>query len=194
MFKFIKKYWILFLLSFAAILYITNFVLNFKKSPTTPPNPTPTTTNTATYKTLSPGSSSQEDVNKVLGSPVKEEKNNGTILAEYKSSNQYRYHTVEFENNTVSIIKEVINTPDNKNSESIISVYGVAPYILYDQYPGSTFNLYVYPQNGIAYLGHKNGTTLLEIWYFKPTSIDNFISKWGQGYGKEKPVGPPKGY
>jgi len=57
--------------------------------------------------------------------------------------------------------------------------------VLYSQAPNASFDLFVYPANGIAYLGHSDGT-ILEIWYFPPVeNIDMFIENYGQGYGKE---------
>lgn len=191
MFKFIKKYWLLILLGIIPILFIINKALETKLTEIPPSSPP--TSNVASYKSLIPGESTENDVNNLLGYPVKVDQTDSVKIAEYKSTNPYRNHIVEFENKQISLIKEVVNKEDNKNADSIKSKYGLAPYILYNQYPTSTFNLYVYPKNGIAYLGHEDGT-LLEIWYFKPIEIDEFINKWGKGYGKEKPKFPPKGY
>lgn len=179
------------MLSLVAILFITNALLKPKLPPST--SPTPATTGASSYRNLIPGASTQDQVNELLGFPLKEEDNAGTKLAEYESTNRFRNHIVEFEGGKVSLVKEIVNTVDNKNSDVVTSIYGPAPYILYNQYPMETFHLYVYPQNGIAYLGHED-KTILEIWYFEPTTIETFRSRWGEGYGTNKPTGPTKGY
>jgi len=191
MFRFIKKYWLLILISLMASLFIVNNVLESRQP--SPNIPTPISTSTATYRSLLPGASTQDEVNELLGFPLKEGEQNGDKIAEYESTNKYRNHIITFENGKIALVREIVNSTDGKNSDTITNEYGEPPYILYDQYPAATFHLYVYPQNGIAFLGHED-KTLLEIWYFEPMTIDEFINKWGGGYGKEKPKGPTTGY
>ncbi len=185
-FNFIKKYWLLILISITAILVIINSFIP------KPPEvvPTPRTDKIATYKTITPGASTREDVNELLGTPLKETKLDGKTLSEYKTVNQFINHQIITENDIVGLVKEAINIEDNKNSDVVTSIYGPAPYILYEQVPESVFNLYVYPQNGIAYLGHEDGT-ILEVWYFSPTSLENFISNWAPNYSTREFTGRP---
>jgi len=188
-FRFVKKYWLLILISLTAVLFVVNKILETKIP--TPVTPTPVTDKVANYRSIVLGVSTQDEVNELLGFPLKEQYINEKKVAEYSSTNEFRNHVVTIENGKVVLIKEIVNTNDNKNSSTIIDSYGTAPYMFYDQRPSATFNLYVYPTNGIAYLGHEDGT-LLEIWYFEPTTIDNFINKWGEGYGKEESKVIPK--
>src|SRR3989344_3878305 len=106
MIKFIKRYWLLNLASLAAILFVINKVLE-NNAPVSN-IPTPISTSVAAYRSLLPGSSTQDQVNKLLGFPVKEEKTDNKTLAEYQSANQYRNHDVIFENSVVILIKEKI--------------------------------------------------------------------------------------
>jgi len=176
---FIKKYWVLLIIILAVTLYIVNLFLRGSQSNGTP---TPTPNNkVATFGSLTPGTSSTTDVTNTLGRPIETKTVNGEVVSQYKSTNQYRFHEVVFTNDTAKLIKEIVNTNDKINSDFITNTYGVASNILYEQLANSTFNLYVYPANGIAYLGHTDGT-VLEIWYFEPTTIDKFITDWGQGY------------
>lgn len=185
MINFFKKYWLLILVSLAAVLFVVNKILETKQSPSKIPEPV--NTNVANYRSITPGTSKLDDVNNLLGFPLGEIKIDGKLISEYQSSNQYRNHVVIFENNTVNLIKEKIISPEDKSANSITKEFGASPYILYSRDPSAVFDLYVYPNNGIAYLGASDGT-VLEVWYFKPTTIEEFIDKWGEGYSKEKPT------
>jgi hypothetical protein len=164
------------------LLYIINSLL---KSPiTVNPSPTPVS-KIATFGTIVPGTSTESDVSNVWGRPISTNEEGSQKISEYKSSNQYRFNQATFTNGTATLIKEIVNSNDNKDVGSITSVYGVAQNVLYEKLPSSVFNLYVYPQNGIAYLGAKDGT-LKEIWYFQPTTIESFMTDWGQNFSKTK--------
>lgn len=166
----------------AVVLYIINSLL---KPPATI-NPSPTPVNkVATFGTIIPGASTEKDVSSVWGRPISTNEEGSQKTSEYKSTNQYRFNQAIFTNGTANLIKEIINSNDNKDASSITSVYGTAQDILYEKLPSSVFSLYVYPQNGIAYLGASDGT-LKEIWYFQPTTIDRFIADWGQNFSKTK--------
>lgn len=163
----------------AAILYIVNL---FLKGSSLTPIPTPTSiTQRASYKDIVPGLSSEADLKKSLGTPLKTTTSELGIIDEYKSTSELRHHIATIKNEKVVFFKEIVSAKDETTSTNVTNIYGVAPNILYSKSPNSTFNLYVYPSNGIAYLGHSDGT-LLEIWYFEPTTIDNFINLWGKDY------------
>lgn len=140
----------------------------------------------ATYKDIVPGNNyKEEDINKMLGVPVSSTLSGEIKINNYSSSSEYRTNNIEFKNGEVDFIKEVINPDDTRTAEDIRKIYGVSEYVLYENTSDSFFNIYVYPNNGIAYLGHNDGT-ILEIWYFKPTDIATFKSKWASNYS-DKP-------
>lgn len=183
--NFIKKHWFLFLLILTSAFYFVN--LSIKGPPETNPNVSQAPiVKVATFGTLTPGSSTANDVAKVLGSPIDTKTTDGTTTNQYKSTNQYRFHVVTFANGVAILIKKVVNSGDNITSDPIRSTYGVAPNLLYNKLNNNPFNLFVYPAAGIAYLGHEDGT-MLEIWYFQPTTIDDFIKNWGSGFSKTPP-------
>jgi hypothetical protein len=183
-FNFIKKYWVLILIALMLVLVIIDkFIIPDKKVSQTVS--TPKSNRVADYKSIQPGKSKLEEINSLLGYPIEQSEKDGNIIAEYRSSSNYRNNLVTVQNGVATLIKEIVTATDNKKSQDIIQEYGEAPFVLYDQKPSSTFNLYVYPTNGIAYLGHEDGT-LLEVWYFQPIDIDSFISTWAKDYSKEK--------
>jgi outer membrane protein assembly factor BamE (lipoprotein component of BamABCDE complex) len=180
----IKKYWFIPLVSIAAIVYLASILI---KSPPPTISPTPVT-KTATFDSLTPGISTQDQVNTDLGKPVNTKTTDGQTVFDYKSTSQNRFHQVTFTNGVATLIKEVVTSTDNIKSDFVTNNYGVAPYMFYNNNANNAFNLYIYPSNGIAYLGHTDGT-ILEIWYFQPTTIDDFTKNWGTGFSKTQPIG-----
>lgn len=165
------------------LVIVDKFIIPDKKISQTVP--TSKTNRVADYKSIQPGKSTLEEINSLLGYPIEQSEKDGTVVTEYKSSSNYRNNIVTIQNGIATLVKEIVTATDNKKSQDIIKEYGEAPFVLYDQKPSSTFNLYVYPTNGIAYVGHEDGT-LLEVWYFQPIDIDTFISTWAKGYSREK--------
>lgn len=166
------------------IAIIGDAILTSRQKASISPTPVP---QIASFKNITPGVSSEADLNKVLGTPIKTTVQGNTKTDEYKSTAQFRNSIAIIQNGTVFLIKEVISATDTTTASSITSVYGAAPYTLYEKFPNSTFRLYVYPANGIAYLGHTDGT-LQEIWYFVPTSIENFETTWASDYLTSPPT------
>lgn len=154
-------------------------------------SPTPVSNQVARFGEILPGQASIDKVNELLGSPLKTTKTGEKVALDYKTRNQYINHQVIAENNIVRLIKEAVIIGDDKNADTIKEIYGTVPEILYEQAPYSVFNLYVYPGNGIAYLGHEDGT-ILEIWYFEPTTLSDFIAKWAPNFAEKKFTGQSK--
>lgn len=171
----------------AALLVANQFIKENPNGSVSTPSVTPVELKPVSYKSITPGTSSESQLNKDLGTPINKKEDNGQTILEFKSTNQYRNNEAIVENGKVVFIKEIVNFEDNKKSDSITKVNGQAPYTLYESKPNSSFNLYVYPNKGLAYLGHPDGT-LLEVWYFVPVStIQDFVSKWGKDYSFNKP-------
>ncbi len=184
--NFLKRIWIPVLVIAFIILVFLNIFLKPVNSPSTSQTPSPDAQQ-AKFGNITPGSSTQTDVNGILGRPISTKTTGTLTVSEFRSSNQYRFHEATFRNGTLALIKQIVNTNDKLNVTYVTNQFGTAPFKLYENKSHSTFNLYVYPQNGIAYLGHADGT-LLEIWYFEPTSFDNFLSLWAKDFSKDPPA------
>lgn len=181
---FLKKYFWVWILIIVTIAIIGDaFLQNAKTKPVFVATPVP---QVASYKSIVPGVATEAYLNKILGTPLKTTISGSVKTDEYTANNTLRHHIAIVQGQKVTFIKEIVSSSDTITTKDLISIYGVAPNILYSKLPNSTFNLYVYPANGIAYLGHKDGT-LLEIWYFVPTSMNNFIDLWGQDYQTSPP-------
>jgi hypothetical protein len=124
----------------------------------------------AKYQDLAPGTSTRSDVINKLGEPASQTTN----TLNYKSSAAVKTNDVIMQGDTVKLIKEVVTLEDNKNVSDIKDQYGEPEYMLYGPRQEASFYLYIYPEKGIAYIGSEDQTTLLEIWYFAPTTIEQF--------------------
>lgn len=183
-----RKYKLIILISIVFLLILTNYLI--PKKEVKPPTQ-PSQSQTASYRSLIPGTSSKQDTIKILGKPLNpQDEANDNVPLEFNSTSPNRNHDVFFEENKVNFIKEIVSSNDNKNAKDIINEYGKTNYIFYESvgsYSTPSFYLYVYPSNGIAYIGHPKTGLLLEIWYFKSTNINEFKNTWAKDYVKADP-------
>jgi hypothetical protein len=188
LFRFIKNNWLLILVILVVVLYVLNGVIQPKGDV---PTSTLKTDQVASYREIVPGSTDIDKVNELLGFPKEIGSEDGKDIYDYETSNQFINHRVISEGGIVKLVKEGVNIEDEKTADSIRETYGDALYVLFEQAPSGVFNLYVYPENGIAYLGHADGT-LLEVWYFEPTSIHDFIARWASNYSEAEYTKKPQ--
>lgn len=171
------------LLSTAALvfLFVVGLYLLFQKTSTPPSQTIPD----IAFKSLVPGKSTKREIVDILGTPKKESvTDNNSALLEYDSDSSVYNNQITLDNGVVDIIKEIVTLKNPKYAQEIKKAYREPKYVLYgsDSYAG--FNLYVYPENGIAYLGSSHNGLLLEIWYFPSTTIDIFKEKYAAGYSE----------
>ena len=162
-------------LSIFSLLFIFGQISNNKT-----PTPTPQNLNQATYNSITPGVSTKDDVTGKLGKPINTDPN----LLEFKSLNPNINNQVNIDQGKVSLIKEIITLSDARRTTDITKTYGLAQKILYGPDAGAGFYLFVYPENGIAYIGHPEAGLLLEIWYFPPTNLSNFKASYADNYSE----------
>lgn len=171
---------ILFLISVGYIFYL------LKKE--TKPAPSIPTAIQNSYKSLTPGSSDQNEVVATLGKPLTENAQGKETVLDYPSNSPARKDQVIIENNKVKIIKEVVTLKDNKKVSQFTKTYGTAPYSLFGPDAQSGFYLYIYPDKGLAFIGNVPADLLTEIWYFTPTTIEQFTSDFASGYSLEPKI------
>lgn len=170
----------------AVALLLSMVFINNKKQESTTPTISPVYPQ-AKWDSLTPGISSREEINQKLGSPTSEKTEGDKTIASYKSKSATRPNVVTYQNQTGIFFKEIVTTKDSQRTGDIIKIYKEAKYILYGPDAPNGDYLFVYPENGIAYLGNPNTGTLLEIWYFTPTTFEDFKSKWASDYSSTLP-------
>lgn len=174
---------ILITFSILSLLFIFTQVSNNKKPSAEPKNLTQ-----ANYGSITPGVSTVNDVTSKLGKPINTDPNS----LEYKSLSPNRNNQININQGTVSLVKEIVTLKDTKKISDITNAYGLAQKILYGPDAAAGFYLFVYPQNGIAYVGHPESGLLLEIWYFSPTDLAGFKANYAKGYSESYQPKPDK--
>lgn len=168
---------ILFLVSVGYIVYL------LKKE--TKPSPNIPTAVQNSYKALTPGTTDEKEVVATLGKPLTQNTQGKETVLDYPSNSPARKDQIIIENSKVKIIKEVVTLKDNKKMSSFTKAYGPAPYSLFGPDAQSGFYLYIYPDKGLAYIGNVPADLLTEIWYFTPTTIEQFTKDFASGYSLE---------
>ncbi|KKS96218.1 MAG: hypothetical protein UV71_C0001G0092 [Microgenomates group bacterium GW2011_GWC1_43_13] len=136
----------------------------------------------ASYNDLTPGVSTIDDVQKTLGTPVKETQNDAVTLLEYESSNPNFNNEFNLRSGVLYFVKQQVTESDKISITNINEKYGSYEYVLYGPLSTSSFNLYVYPNKGVAYVGNQYSGIVFEIWYFPPTTIEDFKTQYASDY------------
>ncbi|OGM03887.1 hypothetical protein A2715_03840 [Candidatus Woesebacteria bacterium RIFCSPHIGHO2_01_FULL_39_32] len=137
------------------------------------------------FKNISPGTSTKAEVIEKLGTPLKEDQS-GNLL-QFKSSAPGKPHEILFEEDKVTLIKETVYISDQKTINDIKKNFGEPKDVLYGPRYIAGFNLYVYPEKGVAYIGQEESGVLLEVWYFPTNTLEIFNSKFASEYSKTPP-------
>lgn len=136
----------------------------------------------STFQTLTLGKTNRNDTVKEIGIPQKEYVEGDKLYLEYLTSNPNYNDQFVFNNDKLNLIKKIVTIKDEIRVIDMENKYGASKNIMYG--PGSSIGLYlyIYPEKGVAYLGHKVSGYLNEIWYFEPTDINNFKSQFASNY------------
>lgn len=178
MFKITRRKVIIFLILVIVIIGVSYFFLSISKN-----IPTSTLPSTGVkYNGLAPGISTGKDVTATLGTPVKDTQTGGVRTLEYKSNNPNFNNQFVFKQNVLSFIETNILPADNVDINTIENQYGQNEQALYGPGNSNGFNLYVYPDKGVAYIGNRQINDVSEIWYFPPTDLQTFINLYAQSY------------
>lgn len=130
------------------------------------------------WNKITPGKSTKEDVIKEFGDPISSTED----LLTYKSSSPARDNQITIQNNQVDLIKQMITSADKISTKSLTQKYGISSDMLYGPESPNGINLFVYANKGVAYLGNPLTEDVIEVWYFPPTILKDFKSKYAQGY------------
>ena len=136
----------------------------------------------AIYSSITPGKSTKNEVEERLGSPTSVLPKGELIVSNYVTISERYPNQVIYEDQVVQFIREIINYTNNRKVEDIKKEYGEPEIKLYGTESGIGFNLYAYPQKGIAYVGNEKTGYLSEVWYFKPTTSEEFKSTWASEF------------
>lgn len=164
-------------------LVIIKFVPKNKNSV---PTPTVIPFSKVEYKELIIGSSTKEETYQKLGSPISEEDINGDRIIQFKSNNPNYNNELTFKSDKLSFVKEIISPTDLINVSDIEQKYGNYTKVFYGPSSGLGFDLYSYPEQGIAYIGNQYIGDVIEIWYFPPTNTQSFKDIYATEYSETR--------
>lgn len=177
MVSFLKKYWFFVLLGFiATILIVVNiFIPKESKKDTTP-------TPVESYKGITPGKTTTQELNGILGAPDPKQSDFSNNMLAYPREGGGPNHQVYADGNTVEFFKQQAL---EGNLSTYTNKHGLYEGEFYGDYQESGFKTYVWATKGIAVVASINNGYLFEVWYFKPSTMEDFLSKWGKNLTKE---------
>lgn len=178
---FFKKYKYIFI-----IIVILTILILFKNKEVNINNTSPSNLdNVATYKNLTPGYSSKEEILTNLGTALNAKIEENKETYEYLSSNPNFNTEVVILDNKLSYIKVVYTIKDNIKYENFISKYGNPEKVLYGPDYSVGYILNTFPKKGVAFISHQKSHNIREVWYFIPTTLEIFIKNFAPGYSNK---------
>lgn len=139
------------------------------------------------WQSLKPGISTKREAVKVLGTPTEEKQ---TLLGKallYQSDNPVFPNTLVLDEKGVveSIFVQVPVDEPIKFSEWLKD-YGEPEKEMYNSYSAFT-KTYISPKKGVAVVANKDFDQVYSLHYFKPTNLEDYLSRWGKYLFEENP-------
>lgn len=136
----------------------------------------PAKTGSAYKDRIYPGKTTKNQVQSKLGTPEKTGGVNGAESYLYQTTNQFRKDQVEFSGDLVSVVKEQVIANEKGKLADYFKKYGKEESILYGPHltfaPGSFWG-----KSGLIVFANQNDGTIIEIWYFEPQTLEEFLAK-----------------
>lgn len=180
---FYKKYWVIILLAFIAtsLLLIKIFLVQENINPAQNEDPI----QTETFKGIVPGKSEIGDLNKLLGAPdPKQSDFTNNTLSYTREGGGPNHQVITDGEKTVLLFKE---RTLSGNLKKYIDKYGVPEGEYYGDNASVGYKVYAWPKSGFAVEASLNDGLIFEIWYFAPTTLENFKTTWGKDLSVEFP-------
>lgn len=141
-----------------------------------PPAPAPTTTFN-TWRGVTPGATSVNELTSLFGPPVSTAQNGEQKTLLYPSANQYWKNEIAAANGTVVFMRERLFSPTERSLEVLSGNISEKSTILYGPDFESGYVLYVYPEMGIAFYANASRKLVYEVWRFVPMTLRDFLSR-----------------
>lgn len=176
MLQFLKKNTLIVLLAFLAtiLLVLRVFII---------PQENPRLLVGMSWKGIVPGETQMSQLKDILGEPESVSQIENQTLFSFTANNGGPPDRIISENDVVGIIKE--HYFEGKNLASFVGEYGQPEAEFWGEYKTVGFKTYVFPGKGIALVANQNDGGVIQIWYFKPTTLGEFLSRWGQELSTE---------
>jgi hypothetical protein len=124
----------------------------------------------------------------------KEATTEGKVIYSLESQNAIRTDQIITQNNQVIFqrvyVPESPNDPNHLLISSMISRYGTPEKTIQgSKLWGPFIMLYIYSNKGLAFIGNPNTDEVYELQTFSPTSVDDYIQKYGDDIDNTPPGG-----
>ncbi|OGD87499.1 hypothetical protein A2870_04080 [Candidatus Curtissbacteria bacterium RIFCSPHIGHO2_01_FULL_41_11] len=169
--KLIKSELLLIILGVLSITIFSIAVISFTKRGKAPP-PAQTPWNENIYA----GQTTKQELETKLGTPEKIEAIDEGVAYFYPTEDRYRPDKIEISGDTVSIIKEQVLESEKGGLNNYLQKYGTPQAKLYGPF-GTIAPGHFWGNNGIIVFGNEHDGTIVEIWYFAPTNLENFLAQ-----------------
>lgn len=121
-----------------------------------------------------PGFTTKQELEKTLGNPLKTESSGDNAVYFYKTSNEYRQNEIEIESDVVKQINEQVLSNDKRTLNDFWDTLGPEETKLYGAVSSFTPG-YFWGKNGVMVFAGQFDHAIIEIWYFKPTTLEEFL-------------------
>ena len=187
LFSIFKKYW---LASLSIVLFVSLLVWYFLLPKEGGPV-TERAKDIELYKdSIRPGQSVNDLIN-LLGEPVATLEQDQYKILEYPSAFSKYTSKIFTSEEKIEFIREPVKYEEERKINSYLEQLGEPVAKLYDESLSLSYLGYIYPEQGLAVFAHKTDGIIIEIWYFEPTNIGNFLTTWGKDL-VEEPADEPE--
>lgn len=204
--EFFKKYWLIGLLGFLVVVLAMARFGQVGKRPTPVPRPTPRKASPwppvrpretpkeiptlgVSWGEIVPGQTTRDELKDALGEPLRQGIKEGYDLYFYPSESKFWPHEVVISQEKVVFVKEQVTDPLKKNLKDYTQEYGQPDQVFYNTLSRVGFAVHVFLSRGLAVTANPGDGTILEIWYFPPTTSQEFLKTWGKNLSKTPPGG-----
>ena len=129
-----------------------------------------------TWRDITPGISTKQDLLTKLGTPTKIENVGGRETLYFASTNQFRPHSVVVEQGKVILIKEEVIATERGKLADYKGRYGEPERQLWGQY-SSAVSLNFWGCRGLGVWANINDGTIFGIWYFEASDYQRMLSR-----------------
>lgn len=177
----------LFLIAFIFVLALVAVIFSLVKQKQQPEVPVVVQSKKqVSFKDLAPGKSTETEVAKSLGQPVRKEQNQkGTTLVFASGLGKQPINVTVDPSKTVRLIIEPVSP--NVRFGSLVSGLPAPDATLYGDFARLGFSLSVYLSSGTAILANPQTEEVKERWYFAPTTLGEFKTNFAPAY-RDQPV------
>lgn len=190
-----KTFLLITLLLVAIVVLVLILFISQSKKVTSPPSPVIS----QSPSPLSPlqktiiGKTTINDIGKSYPSGDKQTLPNGDLKYSVNSKLEARPDQIIFHNNVTQFERIIIlgNTSLSGNTKlsDQVAKYGPAEKVIKgSKFYGYHMDTYIYPAKGIAFIANTYADEIEEIQIFTPTSLENYISNYGEDIKEYKQI------